>query len=210
MVAARWILTLLFLLSLSACTDSHEPHEAVPEDQTLGHAGFDHATVLGVLRLVNDPASDLRLLMDAVDLDNGPADAIVRHRQGDDRLDGTADDDLFGSGAELTGLPDVDLDALHLLATAAHALDLVPDLVLEGVYFTQTQLDAALFLANRASLSLLDGALDSRAAESLVLGRPHETIFDVAERSWMGPASLEALRDLASDWLDEVGDVIEP
>ncbi len=209
MSAARWILTLLFISILSACTAPVEEPEPVPVDADFGDVAFDHATVIGMLRLVNDPASDIAFLMDGAGLANAPADAIVRHRQGDDRLDGTWDDDPFDDGFELTRLPDVDLEAQHALATAAHALDLVPDLVLEGVYFTRTELEAAVLLANSAPLTELDGALDSRAAESLVVGRPYDSIFDVAERPWMGPASLESLRVFASDWLDGAGDTVE-
>lgn len=209
MGAARRILTLSLLLSLSACTASVDGPRVVSVDADSAGLGFDHATVIGMLRLANDPASDVPFLMDGVGLDNDAADAIVRHRQGSDRADGTWDDDPFDDGFELTDLPDLGPDSLHLLAAAAHDLDLVPDLVLEGVHFSRAQLEAALLLANEAPLSQLDGALDSRAAESLVIGRPYDTIFEVAERSWMGPASLEALRDLGSEWLDELPTTIE-
>jgi hypothetical protein len=207
MRAAHWILTAPLLFTLTACsvsTDDADPDPIlVPGDAV----GYDHPTVLGMLRLANDPASDLAFLMDGAGLANAPADAIVRHRQGADRIDGTWDDDPFDDGFELSRLVDVDEAALHALATAAHDLDLVPDLVLEGVPFTREQVDASLLLANTAPLSELDGALDSRAAESLVVGRPYTTVFEVAERPRMGPAALEALRDQASDWLDEGGEL---
>jgi hypothetical protein len=206
---ARLILSILTLSLLSACTAPMEEPVAPPVSVEMGGVLFDHSTVIGVLRLVNDPASDLAFLMDAVGILNAPADAIVRHRQGDDRLDGTWDDDPFDDGFELSDLPDVGAVSMHKLAAAAQTLDLVPDLMLEGVYFSRAQLEAALLLANTVSLSELDGALETRAAQSLVLGRPYESIHDIAERPRMGPSALTALRDLASEWLDSGDDTVE-
>ena len=137
--AQRPLMLSLFLLALSACSPDAGQDHAGPSTVASDTLLFDHSTVLGMLRLSNDAASDLTFLMDAVGVANAPADAIVRHRQGDDRVDGTWDDDPFDDGFELSDLVDVDADALHALTTAAHALDLCPDLVLEGVDPTDLQ-----------------------------------------------------------------------
>ncbi len=209
MSTARWILTALLFSSLAACTPLTDESTPVPAAVDAGGLLFDHATVVGMLRLVNDASSDLAFLMDIVGLDNAPADAIVRHRQGVDRLDGTWDDDPFEDGFELAELPAVDAADMQMLGWTAESLDLVPDLVLEGVPFTRQEAEAALLLANVTSLNRLDGALDSRAAESIVLGRPYDSLVVVAERPHLGPGALEDLRGLAQDWLDEGDDTVE-
>lgn len=206
---ARIIIVSLLVSLLSACTAPEQTLEPVTLQVQAGDLLFDHATVLGMLRLANDVDTDLNFLVEAVGLDNAPADSLLRHRQGPDRIDGTWDDDPFDDGFELSELVDVTADDLLRLAETAIELDLLPDLVIEGVPFTRAEVEATLLLANVASLGLLDGAVDSRAAQSLVLGRPYADVFEVAGQPRVGPSALESLRELAVEWIDTPEPAVE-
>jgi len=78
---------------------------------------LDQAT----LALVNDPAVDFVELDDDVGLDKRAATNIIAHRDGDDALAGTSDDDLFDSIAELDAISYVGKTALALLRDYAVA-----------------------------------------------------------------------------------------
>lgn len=169
---------------------------------------IDHATAEGILILVNDPLTDVPFLDDDCGVDINAAERIVAHRQGPDGLDASMDDDLFDDLFELDDVGYVGASTLRTLGAMAHELDLVPVIYVEGVSFTGSELEDTLLLVNLAELNDLDldAGLDVRAAEALVNGRPYVDLLEVAERPWVGPASLEVLRAYAGPWVDESGD----
>jgi len=202
-------LTLLLLLALatSAC-ETHSTlyeHDGELFDAIEGMPSTDHATGLGILRLVNWAAVDVAFLDLEVDLDVRAAERIVAHRQGDDAADGTWDDNPFNDLFELTDVAYVSASALQKLGDMAHELDLVPALRVEGVTFTETELEDTLVLANFASAAELDygAGLDSRAAEAIANGGPYANLVEVAERPYVGPAALEQLRAFAPEWIGD-------
>jgi hypothetical protein len=81
----------------------------------------DALAVLGMLR-----TASLDELDDAAGLASNAAKAIVRHRQGGDRKDGTADDDSIDSLTELDAVPYVGPIAFRLLLDHARASAPVP------------------------------------------------------------------------------------
>jgi len=163
---------------------------------------LDHPTALGVLALVNDPAvTDVAFLDEGLGLDVRAAERIVAHRQGADGLDGTADDDIFGSIIELDEIGYVGETALLALGDAAWELDYVPAMVLEGIAFSAHDAAAVTLLGNEATLEQLDSLLDVRAAEAIVSGRPYHHLAEVAERPHVGPAALTALLAHTEEWL---------
>jgi hypothetical protein len=79
---------------------------------------------IGVVALVN--TGSLEDLDGAAGLSASAAKAIIHHRQGGDRKDGTADDDLIDSLAELDGIPYVGPMTFKLLLDHSRATGLVP------------------------------------------------------------------------------------
>lgn len=200
--------TLIALLA-SGCTDTNLSSNHDGPHQVHVVAGFeiDHATGEGILILVNDALTDVPFLDDDCGVDLPAAERIVAHRQGPDGLDGSMDDDLFDDLFELDAVGYVGPSTLQALGEMAHELDLVPVLFVEGVSFTASELDDTLLLVNLAELDALDidAGLDVRAAEALVNGRPYVDLLEVSERPWVGPATLEMLREYAGPWVDQAG-----
>lgn len=201
------VAALLFLLPgcvLDGQTTTPSANFDVTIDEELPVA---HSTGQGILRLVNDPGTGVEFLTGEAELDLRAAEGIVAHRSGPDGTDGSGDDDLFDDLFELDALPYVDTLALVRLGEIAWDLDLVPVLELEGVPFSEAELNHTILLVNFASFAELDSgaSLDIRAAEALVHGRPYESLVDVALRPFVGPSSLEQMRDYAPLWLSGHG-----
>jgi hypothetical protein len=166
--------------------------------------GISHSTGRGILALVNDPLTDEIFLAEECFVAQSAASRILAHRRGPDALDGTADDDLFDRLAELDAIAFVGPQTLALLGDAAHRLDMVPVLELEGVPFTQEQLEMTLAFVNLGSFEELDdqAALDVRAVNALVANRPFDDLVDVAARPFVGPSALFSLKVFAPSWLE--------
>lgn len=165
---------------------------------------LDHPTAQGVLALVNDAAITDLFLDEGLGLDARAATRIIAHRQGPDGYDGTADDNRFDTIIELDEVGYVGEATLRTLGEAAWDLGYVPVIVLEGVPFSADARDATLLLVNSGTMHDLDiGAdLDSRAAESIISGRPYAGLMEMAERPYVGPATLEQLLRYADQWVD--------
>ena len=175
-------------------------------DEPDNHTVVSHSVGAGVLALVNDSLTDVPFLKHECLIDLGAAERIVAHRQGPDGLDATADDDMFDNLTELDDVGLVGEQTMVLLGEAAERLGLVPVLELEGIPFTQDEIDNTLELVNSAPLEVLDidAAIDVRAAQSLVYGRPFEDLLEVADRPFVGPSALTSLKWFASSWIDSL------
>jgi len=199
----------LFVL-LSGCGDPGATVSFHPDDGFLDEPDsgvvIGHNVGQGVLLLVNDPLTDVAFLDVECLVDIRAAERIVAHRQGPDVLDGTADDDSFDNLAELDNVGLVGEQTLVLLGEAAERLGLVPVLELEGVAFSEEEVANTLALINFAPLEVLDVdvALDVRAAQSLVYGRPFDDLVVVAERPYVGPSALLSLKWFAKGWIDSL------
>ncbi|MCO4773045.1 MAG: hypothetical protein KDA24_23630 [Deltaproteobacteria bacterium] len=197
----------LFALALTAGCDGFTGDKPMERFGTVEHELdrlLDQPTALGVVALVNDPATDLQFLDQGLALDVRAAERIVGHRQGPDGVDGTEDDDLFENLFELDEIGYVGDAALLALADAAWELDYVPAMVLEGVSFTAGSARAVLLLGNAGTLDEIDdgAALDVRAAQAIVAGRPYLHLGEIAERPHVGPSALLALQAYAQDWTE--------
>jgi hypothetical protein len=175
----------------------YEPDSAVLLGHDVGR---------GVLAMVNDSLTDVPFLSSECLIAAGAAQRIVSHRQGADAMDGTGDDDPFDSLAELDNVGLVGEQTLLLLAEAAERLGLVPVLELEGVPFTEDEIENTLALINNASLEVLDedASIDVRAAQSLIYGRPFDSLVEVAGRPFVGPSALTSLKWFAAGWVDSL------
>lgn len=198
---SRW-LPLLCVASV-ACQDVY----LSPEAQGFGARMVEGSPeALGVLALVNDASTTLAVLDVAVGLDLRAARAIIAHRDGPDGRFGTADDDRFGTIAELDACYYVGDAALGLLE--AYAIDqgwvaLDPDDVLgtwDGVTFTVAEAEATVELANTSGPAFLDDqvGLDSRAVDSILAARPIANVAQLSELYYVGQSALGRLKDAAA------------
>ncbi len=147
---------------------------------------------VGVLALVNDPATTLEILDDDVRLDRRAAKSIVAARP-------------IATLADLDALYWVGPQTLERLTVWAQNWGWVPkgDELLgsfEGVEFTVDEAAATLLLCNTASYERLDDtlALDARAAESIVTARPLASLAQLSDLYWIGRVHVENLKAYAN------------
>lgn len=196
---------LVMLAALTGCDGSMAMTEPASEFSLNVDADLtiSHSLGQGILRLVNSELADRELLEGEAELDFRAVDEILLKRLGPDGEAGTIDDDRFEDLFELDAVPYVDTAALVRLGQISSELDLVPILIIEGVFFSAGELNSTVLLANFGSLAELDiGArLDLRAAEALIQGRPYEDLWRIADRPYVGSGSLESLRNFSRIWL---------
>lgn len=132
MTTLRSILSSLLVATLSVsvgCVDAEEGDgidDSFSSDGKADAFGVSEGSVdaMGVLYLVN--TASLEQLDDAAGLSSAAAKAIIRHRQGGDAKDQTADDDAIADLTELDAIPYVGPIAFRLLVDEARATGLVP------------------------------------------------------------------------------------
>ena len=177
---------------------------ATDEDTTSAESSIVEGSpdAFGILDLLADRATTVALLDLDVGLDRRAATNLIVHRDGADGVPGTADDDAFGSIAEVDAIPYVGPTALERLRAYAQAHGFVPaggDLlgVFDNVAFTVDEATATLALANSAAFAELDvsARLDSRAATNIVAARPIGTMQALSDVSYVGHAAMLALRE---------------
>jgi hypothetical protein len=149
----------------------------------------------GIVRLLNEPDTDIAFLHGQVGLEGLIASSLIAERNGEDGLSDTDDDLPFDSLSDVYAIPEVDDLSIRLLGHAAQDADLVPVRAIEGVLFSARELRDTLALANDADEDeLLDLGLDRRALGSILWARPFETLTDAADEPHIGPSALRDLR----------------
>lgn len=155
----------------------------------------------GVLALVNDAATDFARLDIDVALDRRAASNIIARRDGADGEAGTSDDQLFETIDALDAVPYVGPSALRRLEEYAQDFGFVPGDdsphgTYDGVAFTYGEADAVLAFVNTASSEVLgENGVPSRAITSILAARPVENMDVLAALYWVGPRTLENLRE---------------
>lgn len=157
---------------------------------------------VGIVGLVNDPATDFHVLDDLVPLDKRAATNLIAHRNGPDGVYQTADDNPFDSVTEVDDVKWVGPVGLDNLLAYAEAHGYVPtgDDVL-GVYddvaFTVDEAAATLDLVNTASYDVLDNdvALDKRAVDSIMAARDVESMPELEGLYFVGHSAMLKLRE---------------
>ncbi len=188
-----------------AATDADAPYTSDEASLTL-----TPAESAGVLRLVNDCATDRERLRGMAGVRPAPTDAILAARNGADATCGTADDRPFKSIAALDAVKGVGDAALRALLTYARSQGLVdggaagetPIGSFDGVLFTASEARGTLALANTATPDALDGdiGLDTRAADHITQARPFRTddpslgLLALSSVPYVGATALEALK----------------
>ena len=190
---------LALVLFAVGCSDPGRAPDASPVGSERGIAeGTPDA--LGVLAFLNDASTTLVVLDEDAGLDRRAATNLIAHRDGPDGRSGTADDDLFGTIAEVDAVSYVGDAALSRLVAYAQDGGWVPTDdgvygVIEGVEFTVAEAAAVVQLANSASVTTLDldVGLDARAARGIVDRRPFSMVEQVAAVSYVGASALRSM-----------------
>ena len=184
--------------AVDTAIDEQEPEGAASSGAILEGT----APAVGVLALLNHPATTLKVLDDDVPLDKRAAENLIARRNGADGIGGNADDKRYLSIAEVDAVAFVGPAALDALTKYAELADWVPtgdDLLgaWDDVPFTAAQAEATLVLANTASRDVLDHdvPLDVRAVDAIVAARPIESILELSGLYYVGASALLHLRD---------------
>lgn len=157
---------------------------------------------VGVLNLLNDPATTLEVLDHDAKLNSRAAQGIVHHRNGPDGEFGTRDDAPFDSIREIDSIRYVGPVALSRLAYWAQSQGFVPtdDDYLgtyDGLDFTVREASQVVHRANTLDARRLDdfAGLDKRAVNSIIEARPIESLEELANLYFVGRSGLARLRD---------------
>lgn len=190
----KTIRAMLGLLYLAGCFP-------VGEGEVQGHApqGYEERAILN---LVNDLETDVELLAEGAFVHPSTAEQIIGHRDGEDRVYPSGDDNPFDDLAELDTIDGVGPRAIGLLLAYVIEQPMPLAEVIEGISFTAQQQGIVLWGVNQASFEELDVGvgLDRRAAERLVAGAPFSRIEEMGELGYVGPTALRALRDHTPAW----------
>ena len=161
---------------------------------------------VGLIEFINDESTTFEVLDITVGLDRRGAGNLIAHRDGGDRLWGTTDDDIYNSVDEIDAVRFVGPASIDRMVTYAAKQGWVPgseDIlgVYDGVSFTVEQAEATLTLTNKLSLEDLDDglALHARAAESIVIAQPIETVDELSRLYYVGRTALTALKSAANN-----------
>ena len=196
----------LFCVCLSACMNSPFGNDGVLPAEDLESSRIKEGTAeaYGVLAMLNDESTTQDVLDVDARLDLRAARSLIAHRDGPDRLFGTADDNPFDDIAEVDAQYYVGGSALARLLDFAQEQGWIPegpDYVgqWEGVPFTMDDITATLKLANDASPAVLDRdvGLDIRAVQEILFARPIADMNELAEVKHVGPSALRVMRDYA-------------
>ncbi len=188
-----------FLMLTFGCAETNDDFDGVElTEQTLVATGTPDG--VGVVRLLNDPATDFERLDITARLDKRSAAGLIHHRNGPDGIYGTWDDAPFESIEEVDAVKWVGKGALLRLLTFAGKEGYVPegdDLL--GVYdrvpVSVLQSYALLDLVNGATFVQLDDdfRLNARAARAILTARPYATVADLAATRYVGRSTIGRL-----------------
>ena len=190
-------IVLPILLVLPGCASEIEGDESWRSSAAITLTPTDAALILA---FVSYPGADETVLDEAVGLDSRAAAGIVRHRAGADAVSPSADDDLFDDIDELDAIAYVGDAAFYKLQAYAQAHPAPAPESVEGVSFRGWESQTVIWGVNHVEIGILDGMLDSRAAQSLYTGRPFASVAQMGPMAYVGVGALERLRREAPVW----------
>ncbi|MCP4870881.1 MAG: hypothetical protein GY898_19430 [Proteobacteria bacterium] len=198
----RW---LPLLLLVAACSTTPLPSDLVEVDVATFPVVEGSPQAVGLLALVNDPATTLTVLDDEVPLNRRAAESIIAGRP-------------FDTIAELDAAYYVGPAALNALVAYATAQNLVPsgnDVLgtWDGVEFTVAQADLLLeIVINDLDYTDFDVYidLDSRAATSIVAAQPVASVAELAGLYYVGTSALTKLKAEAAEMMGDEWPVCVP
>ena len=161
---------------------------------------------VGLVEFINDESTTYEVLDITVGLDRRGAGNLIAHRDGGDRLWGTTDDDIYNSVDEIDAVRFVGPASIDRMVIYAAQQGWVPggeDIlgIYDGVAFTVEQAELTLALTNQLSFEDLDEGLNlhARAAESIAIAQPIETVDELARLYYVGRTALTALKKAAGN-----------
>jgi hypothetical protein len=170
---------------------------------------------IGVVDLLNDPATDIDLLDHDAGLNVRAARNLIHHRDGWDGVLGSYDDDPFGDIDEVDSVRWVGPAAIASLVEFAANEGFIPegaDILgtWDNVTFTVNVADAVLAFVNDSDHSTLDHevGLDRRAADSITAALPIASVEELAGLYFVGTTALEALIEVSATLGGTEGDEI--
>ena len=165
----------------------------------------DFVNKTGMLALLNSSSTSVEILDHEVQLDRRAAKALIAHRDGWDGVFGTADDNPFESTEEVDSVPFVGPVAMGRLEAFANAWGWSPPKdayfgTWKSVSFSVEEAENTLEFVNLCTMEDLDitAGLDVRAAEEIVQAQPLSSLTALSNVPYVGPKTLEKLRDIAS------------
>lgn len=185
-------------LALAALTTACAGDDLATSAGTItGGSAEEH----GVLAFLNGPDATLELLDYDVGLDRRAAASIAEFTRGPDGAYGTADDSRLTTIEALDDLYWVGNSSIERILAYVDSIGGVPEIRVEGVYFTDGEAAATLALANGAPQNVLDDdvKLDARAAAGIAAQRPFSGVAAIGQVAYVGPSALRRLRDFG-DW----------
>lgn len=200
---------------LFACSDNALPPQNTGEFFAERFDIYDgSAEALGVLDLLNDPATTEAVLDLDVALDIRAARSIIDYRDGKDGEAGTSDDRLFTDLESVDDryyVGDAALEAILRYAVFHGYVALYPDDILgtwDGVTFTLGSAECVVVAVNETDLDVLDDdvGLDSRAVNSIAEARPIHSVLELAGLWYVGTSALTKLQDCACGLGEETTD----
>ena len=160
---------------------------------------------IGVLDLLNDPATDIELLDKDAGLNVRAARNLMHHRDGWDGVLGSYDDTLFGDIDEVDSVRWVGPSAIASLVAFAANEGYIPegaDILgtWDNVTFSVEDATAVLAFVNESDRATLDYevGLDRRAAESIIAALPVASVEELAGLYFVGTTALETLIEVSS------------
>jgi len=193
------------------CADSYPLQDtAIDPTQDAAQWGSGQRQTVGMVDFLNDIDTTYTLLDRTVGIDSRAALSIVDYRDGEDRVAGSDDDQLFQTIDEV--------DALYFVGSAT--LDKIFDYASyegwihgsdedfygswDGVSFTVGEAERVLIVANKTQRQTLlyDIQLDSRAASSILDARPIGTVRELSMLYFVGESAMRKLKTYAA------GDVV--
>jgi len=160
---------------------------------------------LAIVNFLNEETTTHDVLDNDVPLDRRTADNLIAHRNGDDLVYSTNDDNLFNDMTEVDDVSWVGPGAISRLISHVDHLGLIPSGddplgVYDGVEFTVEQALNTVDLVNASSFDYLDQTLglDRRTATSIMDAQPIDSVAHLAGLYFVGGWSLSVISSVAN------------
>ncbi len=207
--ATKWSGLAIAIACLGGCHADLDTGEQIEALTSQTEDALQTAEDVGVLAFLNDQVNVYFELLDVVcAIRSDAAENIIAHREGPDGKQGTADDDLFGSLAELDGVPRVGPVTIDDLTLCAESFGYQPnkdDLALlnflnDSPHTSFDRLDVDCGLYSNAAANLVDHHDGPDAIDGTADDNPFHSVAEVDGVPQVGEATLAQLRACAKQY----------
>jgi hypothetical protein len=159
---------------------------------------------VGLLDFLNAESTTYDVLDKNAALDRRAAGNLIAHRDGGDRRWGTTDDDIYNTIDEVDAVRFVGARSIDRMIIYSMNMGWAPEAeellgIYDGVPFTVTDADDTIAFVNTLDEATLDIqlGLDARAAESIAIAQPIDTIDQLSRLYFVGQGALTVLKSAA-------------